>query len=68
MKGIYLLLMETQAHVAENGAPPDKFGVLYCLLYTDSMVLTARSMFHCYYTLVPGCREGMGPFKHAFHI
>ena len=35
MKGIYLLLMETQAHVAENGAPPDKFGVLYCLLCTE---------------------------------
>ena len=38
----------------ENGAPPDKFGVLYTVydIYI-SMVLPTGSMFWGYHTLVP---------------
>ena len=51
MKGTHLLFIVTQAHVAENGAPPDKFGVYYI---KNCVVLTAGSMFQGYHTLVPG--------------
>ena len=37
-------------HMLENGAPPDKFGVLNRLLHIEFHGLTARSMFFYYYT------------------
>ena len=35
MEGHSFSSLQTQAHVAENGAPPDKFGVLYRLLHIE---------------------------------
>ena len=41
-------------HMLENGAPPDKFGILYTVCYIqNNMILTAGSMFWGYPILVP---------------
>ena len=37
----------------ENGAPPDKFDVLYRQLHIELHILTAGSMYYGYHTLVP---------------
>ena len=42
MKEKQILLMKTQAHVAENGAPPDKFGLLQRLLSIESQRFGSR--------------------------
>ena len=54
MKGTHFVLIVTQAHVAENGAPHDKF-VSYTICHIkNSMVLTAGSMFQGCHILVRG--------------
>ena len=35
MKGTHLAWLYTQAHVAESGSPPDKFGALYPMFHIE---------------------------------
>ena len=35
MKGTHLLMFVNTTNVAENGAPPDKFGVVYRVLHME---------------------------------
>ena len=56
----------------QSGAPPDKFGVLYCTAWLpiEFHGFTSRIIFKGYHSLVPGLisifTDGMGPFKSEF--
>ena len=45
MKGTHILLYCKHKHMLENGAPPDKFDVLYRQLHIEFHILTAGSMY-----------------------
>ena len=41
-------------HMMKSGAPPDKVGVLHCLLLENSIVSQAELISKSYHSLVPG--------------
>ena len=51
-------------HMLQNGAPPDKFGVLNSLLHTEFHDFNSRiNVLLWFLILINFCTDGMGPFN-----